>query len=191
MPGEKAVAYEVHDKDVNNIWVQQLDGSAGRQITIALAFIGDSSRKQAPVEKLADDLAEHFPEDTVVQFNYLPTIHAQLEISRRDIDALQTAAPYEFGSPTLGPSAFYIPFYVRGQADIAAHQSSEAVNCKNPRPSRDRAERTDPSTGASPTGSRLRSLWRYRQGPRRLSRFSHPLERRRSRHPILKQAKVE
>jgi hypothetical protein len=69
-------------------------------------------------------------------------------------------------------------------------QSSEAVNCKNPRPSRDRADRTDPSTGASPTGSRLRSLWRYRQGPRRLSRFSHPLERRRSRHPILKQAKV-
>jgi hypothetical protein len=34
VPGEKAVAYAVHDKDVDNISVQQLDGSAGRQITI-------------------------------------------------------------------------------------------------------------------------------------------------------------
>ncbi len=33
MPGEKGVAYAVRDKDVDNIWVQQLDGSAGRQIT--------------------------------------------------------------------------------------------------------------------------------------------------------------
>jgi Tol biopolymer transport system component len=33
VPGEKAVAYAVRDKDVDNIWVQQLDGSAGRQIT--------------------------------------------------------------------------------------------------------------------------------------------------------------
>jgi eukaryotic-like serine/threonine-protein kinase len=100
------------------------------RLQLALAFIGDSSRKQAPVEKLADDLAEHFPEDMVVQFNYLPNIHAQLEISRRDaskaIDALQTAAPDELGSPTLPFCALY-PVYVRGQAYIAAHQSSEAV----------------------------------------------------------------
>jgi hypothetical protein len=34
VPGEKALAYAVHDKDVDNISVQQLDGWAGRQITI-------------------------------------------------------------------------------------------------------------------------------------------------------------
>ena len=33
MPSEKAVAYAVRDKNVDNIWVQPLDGSAGRQIT--------------------------------------------------------------------------------------------------------------------------------------------------------------
>jgi serine/threonine protein kinase len=100
-------------------------------VSLALAFAGNSSREQTQVEKLADDLAEHFPEDTVVQFNYLPTIRSQLAISRRDaskaIDALQTAAPYELGSPTLGSFCALYPVYVRGHAYIAAHQSSEAV----------------------------------------------------------------
>jgi hypothetical protein len=41
---------------------------------LALAFAGDTLRAQM----LADDLDKRFPEDTVVQFNFLPTIHAQL-----------------------------------------------------------------------------------------------------------------
>jgi len=41
------------------------------------AFARDACRAQA----LAADLAKRFPEGTVVQFNYLPTIHAQLALS--------------------------------------------------------------------------------------------------------------
>ena len=41
---------------------------------LALAMIGDSVRAQA----LAEDLQKRFPDDTVVRFNYLPTLHAQL-----------------------------------------------------------------------------------------------------------------
>lgn len=33
VPGESAVAYVVSDKDVDNIWLQKLDGSTPRQIT--------------------------------------------------------------------------------------------------------------------------------------------------------------
>jgi len=33
---------------------------------------------------LADDLAKRFPEDTLVQFNYLPSINAKLALSRKD-----------------------------------------------------------------------------------------------------------
>ncbi len=40
---------------------------------LALALAGDAFRAQT----LADDLAKRFPEDAVVQFNYLPTIRAQ------------------------------------------------------------------------------------------------------------------
>jgi eukaryotic-like serine/threonine-protein kinase len=99
-------------------------------VSLAIAFVGESTRERAQSEKLADDLATHFPEDTVVQFNYLPTLHAQLAIRRNDtsraIDALRTAAPYELGSPT-GTFCALNPVYVRGQAYLAVHQGREAA----------------------------------------------------------------
>jgi len=47
---------------------------------LALAVIGDSARAQA----LAEDLQKRFPDDTVVRFNYLPTLHAQLFLNAPD-----------------------------------------------------------------------------------------------------------
>jgi len=101
-------------------------------VSLALSFIEDASREQARIEKLADNLAERFPEDTVVQSNYLPTLRAQLAISRNDaskaIDALRTAAPYELGLTSyVGFSGTLYPVYVRGQAYVAAHQGGKAV----------------------------------------------------------------
>jgi hypothetical protein len=67
-----------------------------------------------------------FPEDTIVQFNYLPMIHAQIAVSQREprkaVEALQAASPYELGVLT----ALY-PVYVRGEAYLAAHRGSEAA----------------------------------------------------------------
>jgi predicted Zn-dependent protease len=87
----------------------------------ALALAGDSARAQT----LADDLDKRFPEDTLVHFNFLPTIYAQLGLSRNDsskaIEALQAAAPYELGEEPL------YPIYVRGEAFLAAHRGDEAV----------------------------------------------------------------
>jgi tetratricopeptide (TPR) repeat protein len=96
---------------------------------LALGFAADTAR----AGPLADDLAKRFPEDTVVQFNYLPTLRAQLALNRNDsvraIEALQLAAPYELGGPGSGFFAFLsvYPVYVRGEAYLAAHQGSEAV----------------------------------------------------------------
>jgi len=47
---------------------------------LTMALIGNAARAQA----LADDLAQRFPSDTVVQFMYLPTLHAQLALTRND-----------------------------------------------------------------------------------------------------------
>jgi serine/threonine protein kinase len=102
--------------------------STGRDVqygaALALAFASDAARAQA----LADDLAKRFPQDTFVQFNYLPTLRAQLALIRNDsskaIDALQAAAPYELGG--VGNIALY-PVYVRGEAYLAAHQGGEAA----------------------------------------------------------------
>jgi len=80
---------------------------------------------------LGDDLAKRFPEDTIVQFNYLPTIRARLALGRNDsskgIETLQPAAPYDLG---VGGGAFLSalhPVYVRGVAYLAGHQGREAA----------------------------------------------------------------
>jgi predicted Zn-dependent protease len=95
---------------------------------LALALAGDVHGAQ----RLADDLGKRFPKDTIVQFNYLPTVHAQIALDRNDfskaIQALQIASPYELGTPgngTFTPAMY--PVYVRGEAYLAAHQGSEAA----------------------------------------------------------------
>jgi len=98
---------------------------------LALAFAENASRAQA----LAADLAKRFPEDTVVQFHYLPTIHAQLALSHNNssqsIEALQATAPYDLGTEgAAGGGAFMPalhPVYVRGEAYLAGHQGNEAA----------------------------------------------------------------
>jgi hypothetical protein len=106
--------------------------SNGRDVqygtVLALAFTGDAGQAQA----LADDLRKRFPEDSLVKFKYLPTIHSQLAISRNDyskaIRALQATAPYELGISTGGAfSPTLYPVYVRARAYLEAHQGSEAA----------------------------------------------------------------
>jgi eukaryotic-like serine/threonine-protein kinase len=107
--------------------------SAGRDVqygaALALAYAGDNGRVRA----LADDLGKRFPEDTLVQFNYLPTLRAKLAISDGNaseaIESLRAAAPYQLGISTSSPyswTALY-PVFVRGEAYLAAHQGTEAA----------------------------------------------------------------
>jgi tetratricopeptide (TPR) repeat protein len=93
------------------------------------AYAGDDERAQ----KLTDDLGQRFPEATVVQFNYLPTLRAKLAVSQGNaseaLETLRAALPYELGKTTYssyGWTGLY-PVYVRGEAYLAAHQGKEAV----------------------------------------------------------------
>jgi DNA-binding winged helix-turn-helix (wHTH) protein/tetratricopeptide (TPR) repeat protein len=95
----------------------------------ALALAGDWPRSQ----QLADDLNRRFPEDTSVQFSYLPALRAQIAIDRgqpdQSIDLLQKAVPYEFGTPRTALHANFgalYPIYVRGEAYLAQHRGQEA-----------------------------------------------------------------
>jgi hypothetical protein len=74
-----------------------------------------------------------FPEDTAVKFNYLPTLRALLALKRdpaNAIEILETAVPYELGSP---PCSFFgnygalAPVYVRGEAFLALNRGDEAA----------------------------------------------------------------
>jgi eukaryotic-like serine/threonine-protein kinase len=107
--------------------------SAGRDVqygsALALAYAGDHGRART----LTDDLGKRFPEDTIVQLNYLPTLRAKLAVSQGNvseaIENLRAAAPYELGqttSSTYGWTALY-PVLVRGEAYLATHQGNEAA----------------------------------------------------------------
>jgi len=80
---------------------------------------------------LADDLAKRFPQDTIAQFNYLPTIHAAIALDQdapaKAIAALQAASPYELGVPAERILLNLYPVYVRGMAYLAAHQGAQAA----------------------------------------------------------------
>ena len=94
---------------------------------MALGLAGDAPQ----AARLASDLAKRFPDDTVVLFNYLPTIHAATALSRgsaaKAIEALAPAAPYELGSPAQLLNFALYPIYLRGEAYVAARQGGAAA----------------------------------------------------------------
>jgi predicted Zn-dependent protease len=96
---------------------------------LAWACAGDDERAQ----KLTDDLGQTFPEATIVQFNYLPTLRAKLAVSEGNaseaLETLRAALPYELGRTTYssyGWTSMY-PVYVRGEAYMAEHQGNGAA----------------------------------------------------------------
>lgn len=106
-----------------------LELSKGRdveyQVALAMALMGDAPR----VQVLANDLSKQFPEDTVVRFKELPTLHALLALNRNEplqaIEALQPATPYELGIAAMGAGLY--PVYVRGEAYLAAREGVQAA----------------------------------------------------------------
>jgi len=105
--------------------------STGRDVeaisAIALGLAGDA----AQATRLAADLVKRFPEDTIVQSNYLPTIRAATALqggsASKAIEALVPVAPYELGSPAQTLTFALYPVYLRGEAYLAAHQGSAAL----------------------------------------------------------------
>jgi serine/threonine protein kinase/predicted Zn-dependent protease len=106
--------------------------SNGRDVQFAAGLALALIHKPTQARQLADDLAKRFPENTIVQFNYLPALLGQLALDRKSaepsIDALRKAAPYEVGLPGDGSftPALY-PIYVRGEAYLAAKRGREAA----------------------------------------------------------------
>jgi DNA-binding winged helix-turn-helix (wHTH) protein/tetratricopeptide (TPR) repeat protein len=98
-------------------------------VALALAWIGDSNRALTRT----NDLARRFPDDTVIQSNYVPTTRGMIAVRRfnprQALDVLTASGPYELGLPAY---SFYnwpnlYPVYVRGEAYLAAKQADEAV----------------------------------------------------------------
>ena len=88
-----------------------------------LARTENVARSQAIVA----DLGRRFPEDTAVQFFYLPTIHAHLDYKNpnKAEEDLQPVSPYELGIGIVA-SVMY-PVYLRGEIYLTARRGNDAA----------------------------------------------------------------
>ena len=106
----------------------------GRDVEYAAAFALALSGDIFESQRLAQDLAKRFPEDTPVQFEYLPTLQALSALARGAaldaIEQLQRALAYDFALPGTAFFAKFgglYPAYVRGEAYLEARQGREAA----------------------------------------------------------------
>ncbi len=102
-----------------NRWVRSV-------AALALARAGDT----AGAEKLAAELDNTFPLDTVVQRYWLPTVQAAVALERKDpnraIELLKAAGTVELGLPTNLVISM-CPAYVRGEAYLMLHDGNRAA----------------------------------------------------------------
>ncbi|MGA8234715.1 MAG: tetratricopeptide repeat protein, partial [Candidatus Acidiferrales bacterium] len=94
---------------------------------LALARIGETAHAKAIVE----ELEKNYGSDTILKVYWLPTIKAAAELNANNaaqaVVFLEAAAPYELGEPPQLPFATMYPVYVRGQAQLLAHNGAAAA----------------------------------------------------------------
>jgi predicted Zn-dependent protease len=107
----------------------------GREVEYAAAFALALSGDLPQARALAEGLAREFPEDTSVQFMYLPTLRALFALSTDDasaaIQALQSASRYDLALGGVGFTGRFgglYPIYVRGMAYLVAHHPAQAAS---------------------------------------------------------------
>jgi serine/threonine protein kinase len=94
---------------------------------IALARAGEGSRATG----LLKELEKTYPSNTLLKLYWLPTANAAVELgqsnSSRALVFLEAAAPYELGSPPPLQLGTLYPAYLRGQAQLMAHNGTAAA----------------------------------------------------------------
>jgi hypothetical protein len=114
--------FEVARQQVATALTMSTDRDLQVQAAVVLARAGDETQAQ----KIADDLAKRFPSDTLVNFIWLPTIRAAIEIGRKNpakaVEYLQTTLPYD-----LSFLVELYPAYLRGVAYLKLRRGSEAA----------------------------------------------------------------
>ncbi|HEY2016566.1 MAG TPA: protein kinase [Bryobacteraceae bacterium] len=111
-----------------------LDLARGRDVEYSAAFALALSGESSASQRLAEDLEKRFPEDTPVQFEYLPTLRALSALTHgAPLDAvehLERARPYDLALPGTAFFAKFgglYPAYIRGKSYLAAGHGQEAA----------------------------------------------------------------
>jgi eukaryotic-like serine/threonine-protein kinase len=95
--------------------------------TLALARASETDR----AKPIVAELERSYGSQTVMKVYWLPTIRAAMELrsnnARQALVLLEAAAPYDLGAPPPFQLGTLYPAYLRGQADLAAHDGSSAA----------------------------------------------------------------
>jgi eukaryotic-like serine/threonine-protein kinase len=102
--------------------------AAQTEAALAFALSGDTGKAEA----LAEELTKRFPLGTQMQSIWVPTIQAQLALSRKNpaeaLKRLQAASSVEFGQILyIANTSCLYSVYVRGEAYLAAGQGGAAA----------------------------------------------------------------
>jgi tetratricopeptide (TPR) repeat protein len=122
--GNKVDAARVAASALNHSSVKDVQFAAG----LSLALIGD---KKSAI-KVADGMKSRYPKDTIVRFNYLPTINAAIALDEGDparaVELLKATYPVELGLAGGTTYLTYLyPVFARGLALLAEKQGSAAA----------------------------------------------------------------
>ena len=108
--------------------------SQGRDVEFAVAFAQAQLGNREESQRLAGELNRRFPEDTSVQYQYLPLLCALAALKEGDppkaTQELQSAEHYELGINGLCENGFYgalYPAYVRGEVFLKEGKGVEAA----------------------------------------------------------------
>jgi len=81
--------------------------------------------------KIADNLNKEFPQNTIVQGYWVPSIRAAVDLNAKNaaraMELLKGAGPYELGQCQPFNVGMMYPVYLRGQAYLLARQGKEAA----------------------------------------------------------------
>jgi serine/threonine protein kinase/tetratricopeptide (TPR) repeat protein len=94
---------------------------------LALARSGETVRAKT----IVGELEKSYPSQTVLKVYWLPTIKAAIELNANNaaqsLVFLEAAAPFELGGPPQFQLGTLYPAYIRGQAQLMAHNGAAAA----------------------------------------------------------------
>ncbi|HXW17572.1 MAG TPA: hypothetical protein VEJ39_04680, partial [Candidatus Acidoferrales bacterium] len=103
----------------------------GRDVKLFAALASARVGDVAHAKPFVDELEKNYPSDTILKVYWLPTIKAAMELDDNNpaqaIVALEAAAPYELGGPPQMQEGTMYPAYIRGEAQLAAHNGAAAA----------------------------------------------------------------
>ena len=105
--------------------------SPGRDVQLLAALVYARVGDAPAAQKLIDRMNHDFPEDTMIQSYWLPSINAALALFRgnatKAVEILEPALPYDLGAPQQFQLSSGYPAFLRGQAYLAAGNATQAI----------------------------------------------------------------